>query len=489
MDTQVVMQALAEALAPHFKHTAPSGTPSTPYYFGPGGLFGVAGLERDLISTRVQPRGLASFLPAYPSITTNPLFPYLTGFQAATGSVADGVCDECPTAGPGKSCIQTAQFGRYCVRTRELEINAVGQRINRGEFLDYRLINDPLVNDFGSLLAQSFALNSQDQAISGAEVLMRYIEAGIEFQNLLCPQTFTGSPANNSAGGGYKEFPGLDILIGVNKVDALTGDECPSLDSDIKDFNYGLVTDLTLPSDIVTVMTYLMRYLKHNAAMMNFNPVKWVLVMRDGLFYEMTSIWPCRYLTDRCWVKDTVNIDAVGGVNAEAATRMRDEMRAGSYLLIDGERFPVIIDDCITEETSGDTVHVTAGCFASDIYVVPMTIRGGYPVTYWEYLDYSKTALPAARQGQVDTFFWSDGGRFLWHAKPPTNWCIQSIAKIEPRIILRTPHLAGRLTNVQYCPLQHVREPLPDQPYFVDGGVTEGRVPPSLYSDWNLPRQ
>lgn len=37
-----------------------------------------------------------------------------------------------------------------------------------------------------------------------------------------------------------------------------------------------------------------------------------------------------------------------------------------------------------------------------------------------------------------------------------------------------TPHLAGKLENVVWTPLQMFREPLPDQGYFIDGGITYG---------------
>ena len=45
------------------------------------------------------------------------------------------------------------------------------------------------------------------------------------------------------------------------------------------------------------------------------------------------------------------------------------------------------------------------------------------------------------------------------------------------------PWLAARLQNVQYCPLQHTRQPFPDDPYFVDGGRTS-RPGPSFYDIW-----
>lgn len=451
-----------------------------PYYTGPGGLFGVDGLERDIISTRVQPIGIAGRLMASPSERMNPLFGYLTGFQDVTGTNADGVCDDPQTAGPGKSCIQTAQFGRYSYQTRELELNRLGQQTDRGEFMDLRLLNDPLLAQMSEMVQP----NVPGNMMLGREVLMRFLEIGVAYQNKLARQVYVGNPANNSAGGGYAEYPGLDILIGTNKFDALTGVACPSLASDIKNFNYENVDDT--PDNIVNVITYLYRYLQINAETMGFNPVKWVITMRRALFWELTAVWPCSYLTYRCKFLATDG-SMITNVSATDQVAMRDAMRNGNYLLINGEEVEVILDDGIVEETNTDTGSVASGSFASDIYFIPLTVRGGVVVTHWEYFDYSRGPMQGVMDGRLGSWFWSDGGRFLWSAKPPENWCVTWLSKIEPRLILRTPQLAGKLLNVQYSPLQHEREPFPGDPYFVNGGVSTARPGPSLWSDWNAP--
>lgn len=475
------LQDKTNPIQSRYKHTTPTGTPSTPYMHGQNGLFGVSGLERDVISTVLQARGLASMLPVRGTIDTSPLFPYITGFLSSTGDVADGVCDDGPVAGAIKNCIQTAQFGRYTYRTRELELNRLGQRVNRGEFLDLRVLNSPLFERASNLVAPNVPGNPE----LVRDVLERFMELGIDFQNTFMRQLYTGNPANNSAGGGYREFPGLDILIGTNKVDALTGQACPSLYSDIKDFNYAKVDGDT---SLLNVLSYMMHFLKHTGSRTNMNPVEWVFVMRPALFWEITAIWACAYLTYRCSVKDSVDIDPVPSVDVADAIRLRDDMRNGSYLLIDGVRYPVIEDDGIVEETAGDNANIDEGCFASDIYVIPLSVRGGLQVTYWEYLDYSRGAMIGAADGNYSPGdFWTDGGIYLWHKKPPLNWCVQWTAKTEPRVLLLTPHLAGRVTNVQYCPLQHPRDSIKDDPYFIDGGVTS-RTGSTFYSDWNRPQ-
>jgi hypothetical protein len=90
-----------------------------------------------------------------------------------------------------------------------------------------------------------------------------------------------------------------------------------------------------------------------------------------------------------------------------------------------------------------------------------------------EYFDYNVTngfsdaANVFAANGQYRV---TDGGRFAVHVKPPYNWCVEIIAKTEPRLLLRTPMLAGRLTDVRYVPYIHGRDWDPAGTYFADGG-------------------
>jgi hypothetical protein len=480
METDVVLKALGEILT---KHSFPSGTPSTPYLHGPGGSLSYPGIARDVLHTRMSGRGLGWVLPVFPSNEMYPLFAYITGYQNPSESNPTGPCDEPPVAGAMKTCLQTAPFGRYSYKTREMEINRVGQLNNRGEFNDLRLLNDPIVPELGATIFPSISGSAQLSAAS--EVLARWLEMGVKFVNKLGRQVYTGNPTNNTAGG-YAEFMGIDLLIGTTKVDAISNTDCPSLDSDVKDFNYGKVDAENADPGIVKTLTTMWRLVNHIANQTGLDPATWTFVMRTALFWEITDIWPCHYLSYRCTSnRDTAGIDPVGSYSSEAAIRLRDQMRNGKYLLVDGVEIPIILDDFIVEESSADTNKLGAGCFASDIYLVPLTALGGRPVTYFEYFNYQNGPMDAVSDGRLGQFFWTDGGRYMWHSKPPLNWCVQWIAKTEPRIVLRTPQIAARLTNVAYCPLQHPRDVHPDDDYWVDGGVKTGYSAPSLYSDWN----
>jgi hypothetical protein len=190
-------------------------------------------------------------------------------------------------------------------------------------------------------------------------------------------------------------------------------------------------------------------------------------VMRAELFSELADIWPCVYASHRCLQAAAANPN---GTDAMAMRQLSEDMRNGEWLMLDGVKIPVIQDSGIPEASSTTDANVPEAAWASDIYLLPLTVRGGMPVLFFEYFDFNNQATQAiadARLGNVA--YVSDGGRFLWYSQF-TNGCFSLAATLEPRIRLLTPQLAGRLQNVVYSPLQHFREPFPGDNYFVDGG-------------------
>jgi len=141
-----------------------------------------------------------------------------------------------------------------------------------------------------------------------------------------------------------------------------------------------------------------------------------------------------------------------------------------------------VLDTGIYEYNNQNSANVPAGTFASSIYFVPLTIRGGFPVTYMEYVDYRQAAVDRSLLQGKEDWWWTDSGMYSW-AITQEKWCYQLHLKIEPRVVLRAPQLAGKLQYVTYSPLQHLREPDPSSPYHVDGGVSL-RTSAAAYSVW-----
>jgi hypothetical protein len=458
------------------------GAVTSTYGHGPGGLFSMPGLSRPVFSAMLLPAvGIASRIPARPSMDANPLYGIFTGVTATTGSEPTDACADPPTAGLSKLCMHTFVFGRQSRQTRAFDIDRMGIVTNRGEFLDLQLMNNPFeANSPNTGSGQAVSDNPfmPTSPINMGDVLRNeaakaIFELGVSWARDFARETYTGNPVNNT--GARKYYYGLDILINTGYRDAESGTLCPAADSLINSFDNNRV-DLQ-PSLAVTSITYMYRNLKYIAEHTGLTPVKWVLSMRFGLFYELTQVWPIAYYTTRNTVADA-NQSLFN--NGKEMIELRDQMRNGQYLLIDGEQVEVVLDESITE------TQPAAGVFSSTIYFVPLTVLGGTPVTYWEHVNYNAPggAMEAAAIMAPDgSYQVSDGGRFLWHRKPPANFCVQMVSKTEPRLLLLTPQIAGRLTNIRYAPFIHERGSFTDDGYYVDGGRTDRLgYPPSLFS-------
>mgnify|MGYP001357046008 CR=1 FL=1 len=438
----------------------------------PGGLFNVVGINNEVINAAAMPTGLGRYMPWVPNNLTDPRYGLLMGYQASVGNRPTYPCDDAPT-GVVKFGTLTSQFGRISHQTKDIEVDALMEEA-RGSGTNLRLIGasmgDPNVDP--SRLS--------DGQILDLVVASEMKSVGIGFQRDMTQLLWQGDPSNNTAGGGYKEFPGLDSQIATGQVDAETGVAINAADSYIRDFGYNDVSGSD--ADIVLALSAMEAYLVNKAQRTGLSPVTWKVVMRPELWHVISTIWPCRYMTDRCG-------NAAGTplvvINDNTAVQERDAMRNGQYIFINGTRYDVVTDDGMYEKDHVTTAaSIPAGEFASSIAFVPMTITGGFPVTYWEYKSYTgvPTQISPMREGAQMARFWTDGGKFMWVFRD-IGFCFNLQAKMEPRAILRVPQLAGRLDNVRYYIDTHFDSPYPASPYFKDGGFS-GTTATKAYAVW-----
>ena len=441
------------------KETTEDETLKTPAQFNTGqrlhgssGLF-TGPLDREIITAHVRPYGLASQLPALPSVSEDPRFGSITGFTDVVGDEPDHACDDAPY-GFMKGCNLTARFGMLRRDTSTIEMDKVMLKLNRGDFTDLILK--------GRLLGLTDLVPSglDESQVMDIMTMSEMVIVGVNTERALGHQTWQGTRTVGT------EFAGLDVQIATGQIDADTSVACPALDSDIKNFNYH-----ALDSTIVEMVGSMEWYLNNNATTMGLDPVEWVICMNPNLWYELSSVWPCAYNTNRCDAGlSTVGTNSVV-LDGRENVRDRDAMRNGMYLDINGRRYRVVTDTSIFEHNSTNNANLIPGEYAGSLYMVPLTIAGSFPVLYREYVDYRQAQPDVSLLRGKEDFFWTDNGMFSW-AIEQIKWCYKLSLKTEQRIILRTPQLAGRVDAIKYSPTQHLRDSDPSSSYFRDGGVS-----------------
>lgn len=459
-------------------HKAVSSTPTATYGHGqqvPGGtsgLFSYPGLERPIVNAMIMPTfGLIDMLPSRTSIYDRTLYGIMTGVTASSGSEPTGVCDDPPVSGLMKLCTHNFLWGRFSRMTKVYDIDRFGRYRDRSDFNDLELIGDPFAAGTAPI-PQTPGSASPGLAMR-SEIAKAMFEFSVSWARDFAPLIWTGNPTNNTAGDGYKEPYGLDILVNDGYRDAESGTACPAADSIVLDFASAEVN--TNGASFIRQATSVVRRLRDNARRMRLTPLTLAAVMRPELFYEITEVWACAFFTYRCNTDFSATQQQV--IDANETIRLRDAMRAGQYLWIDGTAFPVILDDTIPETA------LAGSSYRSTIYFLPIRYAGNRPGIFLEYINYDGPmgAIEAASVFAPNSYYTTNGGRYLWHAKPPTNFCVQLLAKTEWRLILEVPQLAGRMDNVKYTPVAHFRDWDPDSSFYVDGGRTS-RTDLSYYS-------
>ena len=432
-----------------------------PNVHGPNGLFGAVGGEREVVNTMLTPNGLASILPAVGVTSMYPLYPYVSGATDAGAQVA-GSCNDAPAAGTLLSTYQTAQFGTTQFQTRELDITTVGQTVNPGEALDLRISDSALALAIGQVWLR---IPDKSQAMMyGREILARFADVGRAFQQYVSRKLYTGTGAG-------VEFLGLEGIVKVNHLDAHTGLAVTSLDSDVRDFaNVDILTTAGGASVVATLMD-MYRNLKNNSTRMGFGQTQFIMVMRPQMFTDITDIWPCQLATYRC---DSPNANTSINIQTDQNLAMAQEMRAGRFLWIDGEKVPVVADDFITETSDGATPPV----YSSDIYILPLKTGDGRSRFYWEYFDYASQMTTAIADGNLGSHFSTDRGIYAVVQKPVDNWCLTYQFKNQLRLRLEVPQLAGRLFSIGAAHTSLYRSSNASDLNYVSGG-SQGVNPPS----------
>lgn len=480
--TQLINQSVANAFAEQQKQAVVAqkatvgNTGTFNLVHGTGSMFGAVGvgIEPDVISCRMEWRGLGDVLPKIASPYLEVFLPFITGFEDTSTTEQSTECGDC-ISGETEACIQHMPTARICRETQDLTITRIVDRLNRGD-INLELMNANLGSTSawhpGTAMTQSNLMQ-----IATAWALM--FELPPLFAHKLGPMVYTGNPVNN-VGQTYREFRGLQQLVNTGFLDAWAGVTCPALDSDLKNFAHQDLATTQNPS-LYQTLEMAHYYVRHNAERQGLDPVSPVIVMRSPCWQVLSELIPLQrtvgsMMTFAAAAGQTINFNGTEVVNE------RDRFRSTKVIPLNGDMVPVIIDDGIPELNNANNANYAAGEYGSDIYILPLTYMGNRPALQIQYKDYRAIAAEiAGTGGMIDGYYRSTpDGRFAW-AIVTNGACFKIQAFTEPRIILRTPQLAARIQNVKYVPLQHTREPDQDSPYFYKGGVSTRAAVTSYY--------
>lgn len=469
----LIAQTVAKMLAGYGEKNdpVPAHDQGSPYVHGPGGpgalsgVFSQPSVSPDMWATVVNPVTPAQLLFGGTSVVTNPQYPIWTGITDDTGTPPADACDEPPVAGSPKECIQSSGFGDMTKKTPTRDWTNVGARLNNGE-VERRVINNLMLNN--PLVPQlSSGADINDQATM--DLLTLGYSMLLDLSRLIFQGNIT-TAAGASSFGAIREFDGFDVLISTGKVDAITQVACPAADSIVEDFNHVTVATDASESIVEWVTGVYYALTKGRAERMGIMDLVIAIMMDHDLFYRLTQVWPCSYLTTGCnFTGSDGNSLNVGGAEQ---TQMRDQMRRGSFLWIDGQQVPVITTD-------GPAKTAVGPGFSSSIYFVPLRANG-QRVTWLEAFDQSNSEamrfMNIAGSPNARTL---NGGVYSV-VRSEKNWCVNYALRIKPRLIMRTPFLAARIDNVNFALRHYVRSPYHGDIYYANGGQTY-RTAPTLY--------
>ncbi|WP_347245699.1 hypothetical protein [Thermogutta sp.] len=397
---------------------------------GQGGAFGGL-VVNEAINALAAPTGLAARLPARTVRETHPQFAYVTGLGGLTGNEPADQCGACQRAGGIRSCTAILPFGRKCVASESMDAYTLNRRYNQGE-MDITLIGE-LVSDEVRRAMELRQIDSRTLLETG--IALGMYEVGLELTRWLVSKLWVGAPSGTD-NEGYAEFVGLDNQIITGRRDALANTLCPDLDSLVYALDSQYDTTDSGGSVLVRAMTRMYSVLTQRAERFGLRPVTWVIVTSPEMRYLLLDMWAAAYTTAIGYKLPTAPSNYIVDLSASSANR--DRVMAEGKINILGAPVEVIADE-------GIPVIEDSGVYYSSIYFVPLTYAGRRPATYLQFFDYTLSEqLPYQ-------FTFTDGGRVQWWVTA-NGPCFTLSGAIKARVVLEVPHLAGKITGVQFTP-------------------------------------
>lgn len=450
------------------KHDTSSSTPNAQSYNGPFpgstsqyGVFSAAGVRPGMFNATARVQGISSIIPLVRSEYLNEIIEIMTGVTSGSGSNSTSACAVGPKAGDLKVMQQSYSFGIIHMSTRIDDITQVGMKKNRAD-IPREIYNQAM---------QTNPWLPQIPGIDGPGVFPTRLRGsmytlGIELERNLAPVQFVGSAGteNNTYLGIARQWAGLDNLIKTGYTDSVSGYAAPAADSTVETFAAALSTTDSVGRTIVEALTDLWFALQNKASHLKLDNVEWALVMRPDLFKALTEVWAnamTLYRNLSTQAGQPINRDSTAIYNA------RVDMFNNKYLIIEGQRVPVVVDDSIARQTLGNNYY------QSDVYMVALS-WAGQPLLRADYfpMDNAEATEFANFAGLSNSETTTVNNGLYRVFKRVTGGCYEFDFFSRVRLVLDAPFLSGRIDDLRYNSYFKATEPIPGYSYFRNGGIS-----------------
>jgi hypothetical protein len=438
------------------KHTVTGTTNELGRPLNEGAFFQDCELEAPIVNLTITPmHTLLNMIPNRSTAVDSLKVGFVTGVNdTVTGTQQDEPCDEPQIVGTDFSfCKVRLPLGRRQIKTKTGEIDGLIRKACDRLYDDFYFVGD--VRGVSATPSLRFTPDDRDLIVEGA--LMRDMKGkGRVFSRWMQRLLWQGDPANNTAGGGYKEFVGLDMLLTDDyptdmaayiEGSTAVGD-CALLGADVKDFANNCIGGGVL--SLWDIMQEADHTVMLRESYSGVNRGGLLIVMHPVMFKAFKETIPCEMVGNGC-AGAVINANDGGNGLFNLAERQRIEQ--SRQITINGNVYDIVFDDAIAIS------EVSPGVYTSKIYGLPLTLNSEQ-VFYTENVNYTEYMAVLRPVDGVwnESVGWSDGGHFL-HTVERKNLCFEVTTKIEPRLVFKASRFSWVIENIRACYAQS--KPIP----------------------------
>lgn len=348
-------------------------------------------------------RATALQLPMFKSRFVNDKVEIFTGRTAASGTTPQSWSGTPGVAGNLKVAQVSRPLGSIYLSSTAIGAPDVGERLDYADIDRFAMNGFERTSPFIPDVLNAQAVNTEDG--KALWQLGLAIEEAVNRIDIIGDSSTAVASTELEV---INEWDGLDQIVATGYADAVSSTDTDALDS------YVQTIGADLSGSHVATIANAYRTVKMRAQLVGKPNVQFAIVTNLRGIYPLIDIWACNYATARC----TAASQTVGRLDLGMVYNLRNEMLNGQYLLIDGEKVPLIGIDGVPA-----TFNASPGDWTMDAFIIPLyDMAGGQGqaqrngvefMTYHHYKEMQITDLPGAANVVGDDFRLINNGLYM----------------------------------------------------------------------------